>query len=342
MAIYLNGLGFIAPVAALQDDEATGSPAPDGQQLRCIEPNYGAYIDPRQSRRMSRIVKMGIAAGKQALQDAGTDLTAGINGVIAGTGWGCLEDTADFLQKLVTNQEDMLSPTAFIHSTHNTIAGQIAYHLKCRGYNSTYAHRNISFESALLDATLLLSEQAQGSTLLVGGIDELTSTSFALLSRINRFKAPTHDLYAADDSGAWAGEGATFFAVGNQPGPGCYAQLLGVRTVSFASAAEAAAAAQALLRAHGLARPDLLLAGYNGDASNDAQCRKFEAALGYDGPVRRFKHQSGEYPTASAFALGVAASVLKGSSADSDAPQTVLIYNRAQQDHQSVFLLSAC
>jgi len=345
MAVYLNGIGAIAPVPSFEAPGTIGAQAPKGDRLACIEPNYAAYIDPRLSRRMSRIVKMGITAAKQALQDAGLGAEQGLDGVIAGTGWGCLEDTLDFLQKLVVNKEEMLSPTAFIHSTHNTIAGQIAYQLKCRGYNSTYAHRNISFESALLDAFLQLEEQT-AATLLVGGVDELTDTSFDILSRLGAYKAPANSpaegLYSEAANGAWAGEGATFFAVSNVQGPSTYAQLRTVRTVSFSTPADAALAAQWALQAQGLAQADLLLSGYNGDFENDAACRAFEAALGHTGEVQRFKHLCGEYPTSSAFALALAASQLKHKAGQAGVPTSILIYNRAQQDHQSIYLLTAC
>lgn len=349
MALYINGIGNIspAPVFALSAAE-TGAPRP-GNRLRCQEPNYADYLDARASRRLSRIVKMGTAAALQALRAAGLAAT---DGVVAGTGWGCLEDTVAFLHKMVVNAEELLSPTAFIHSTHNTIASQVAHQLKCRGYNNTYVHRNISFESALLDATLLLLENP-AANLLLGGIDELTDTSFDILTRLKTFKEPAAEaaepensadrLYGAGTPGTWAGEGATFFAVSGQARPGSYAQLLAVRTVSFGTPAEAAAVARTLLGAHGYAQADLLLSGDNGDTANDAACHHFRAELGHQGAAERFKHLCGEYPTASAFALGLAATRLANRvSSDSSQPRSILIYNRFQQAHQSLMLLAAC
>ncbi|MDB5233356.1 MAG: Beta-ketoacyl synthase, partial [Hymenobacter sp.] len=240
MALFINGIGAISPTAPFAEINAGAPVTRADNRLRCLEPDYSQFIDAKVSRRMSRIVKMGIVAAMKAMQDA--QLTQA-DGVIAGTGWGCLEDTVSFLQKMVANEEEMLSPTAFIHSTHNTIAAQIAYHLKCRGYNSTYVHRNVSFESTLIDATLLLHEQP-GASYLVGGIDELTDTSFNILSRLDTFKTPgteqPAELYGTATPGTWAGEGATFFVLSNQASATSYAQLLEVRTVSFSTPAEAA------------------------------------------------------------------------------------------------------
>jgi 3-oxoacyl-[acyl-carrier-protein] synthase II len=343
MALFINGIGSISPAPPFAELRADAPASQAGNRLACREPDYAAYLDPKLSRRMSRIVKLGIVAARQALQDAGA---ATVDGVIAGTGWGCLEDTIVFLQKMIANDEDMMPPTAFIHSTHNTIAAQVAYQLQCRGYNSTYVHRNISFESTLIDASLQLLENP-AATLLLGGIDELTDVSFQLLSRLHTFKDPAGelpaDLYGQGTPGTWAGEGATFFAVAGQAGPRSYAQLREVRTVSFSTPAEAAAVARAMLRRQGYEQVDLLLAGDNGDQETDAASRLFAAELGHAGAVRRFKHLCGEYPTASAFALGLAASLLAGRDARPAArPKTILIYNRFQQAHQSLLLLSAC
>lgn len=347
MALFIHGIGSIDPAPALVPP-ADAVAARAGNRLHAVEPDYSEFIDARASRRMSRIVKMGIASALQALRKAGG---GPVDGVVAGTGWGCLEDTVAFLQKLVVNGEEMLSPTSFIYSTHNTIAAQVAYHLKCRGYNNTFSHRNISFESALIDAQLLAHEQP-AARLLVGGIDELTDTSFTVLSRLKTFKSqqsdgPLDELYDQGTPGTWAGEGATFFLVSGEAGPSARARLLAVRTVSFGTPEKAAAAARQLLAAHHLPQVDLLITGENGDQENDSATQHFAADFGHAGPVHKFKHLCGEYPTASAFALRLGAELL-ASPADSssarpaDAPATVLIYNRFQQKHQSLMLLAAC
>ncbi|MCI1186385.1 beta-ketoacyl synthase chain length factor [Hymenobacter sp. DH14] len=345
MALFIHGIGSVDPAPALGHAPEPAE-ARAGNRLHAIEPNYLDFIDARASRRMSRIVKMGIAAAVQAVRGSGG---GPVDGVVAGTGWGCLEDTVAFLQKLVVNGEDMLSPTSFIYSTHNTIAAQVAYHLKCRGYNNTFSHRNISFESALIDAQLLAHEQP-AQRLLVGGIDELTDTSFTVLSRLKTFKSqqpggPLDELYDQGTPGTWAGEGATFFLVSGEAGPTARAQLLAVRTVSFGTPEKAAAVARQLLTANQLTWVDLLITGENGDQENDAAIQRFATDFGHSGPVHKFKHLCGEYPTASAFALRLGAELLAGTESTprpADIPRTILIYNRFQQQHQSLMLLQAC
>ncbi|MDB5235130.1 MAG: beta-ketoacyl synthase, partial [Hymenobacter sp.] len=144
--------------------------------------------------------------------------------------------------------------------------------------------------------------------------------------------------------GTWAGEGATFFVLSNQASATSYAQLLEVRTVSFSTPAEAADIARRMLAAQGYDKVDLLISGYNGDQENDDAAQLFETDFGNPGEATRFKHLCGEYPTASAYALGLACSLLAGTrGADTSAsPRNILIYNRFQRAHQSLLLLAAC
>ena len=118
-----------------------------------------------------------------------------------------------------------------------------------------------------------------------------------------------------------------------------------MRTVSFSTPAEAAAIARTLLAAHGYAQVDLLLSGDNGDSANDEACRHLLVETGHRRTLGKVKHLCGEYPTASAFALGLAAAQLAGrvpAPEGATRPRSILIYNRFQQAHQSLMLLAAC
>ena len=157
MATYINGVGAISPQKTWGDEGVLLSAPVDypNNYLSCIEPDYTQYIDPKYLRRMSRILKMGVTASIMALKEAEITIP---DGIITGTGYGCLEDTGIFLRKMVEQNEQALNPTPFIQSTHNTIGSQIALLLTCRGYNQTYTQEAFSFENSLLDASLQLSE----------------------------------------------------------------------------------------------------------------------------------------------------------------------------------------
>ena len=131
-----------------------------------LNPDFKQYIDSGLLRRMSKILRMSVACAKDCLRQAGIEQP---DSIVVGTGLGCLLDTEKFLNNFLTI-EGLLPPTAFIQSTHNTIAGQISLSLGNHGYNMTHTQNTLSFEHALQDAILLLGEDNE--YVLVGAADE--------------------------------------------------------------------------------------------------------------------------------------------------------------------------
>ena len=85
-----------------------------GTRLKAIEPDYTDFIDVRAARRMSHIIKMGVAAAQQCLLDANVQMPGAI---ITGTAFGCMEDTISFLMRVVEMNEEMLPPNG-VHSIY--------------------------------------------------------------------------------------------------------------------------------------------------------------------------------------------------------------------------------
>ncbi|HRN48037.1 MAG TPA: beta-ketoacyl synthase chain length factor [Niabella sp.] len=134
--MYIRSASAVSPQASF--NQMLSTPAVyTGDKLNCIEPDYSKYIDPKLIRRMSRIIKMGVAAAMEALKDAELSMP---DAIITGTAYGCLADTDAFLSRMVEFNEELLSPTSFIQSTHNTVGAQIALMLHCHHYNNTYVH----------------------------------------------------------------------------------------------------------------------------------------------------------------------------------------------------------
>jgi len=73
MKVYINGMGAVSPQQIWNKEGPLLSQPCDyaGDRLSCVEPDYTQYIDPKFLRRMSRILKLGVAAGAIALQEAG-------------------------------------------------------------------------------------------------------------------------------------------------------------------------------------------------------------------------------------------------------------------------------
>jgi 3-oxoacyl-[acyl-carrier-protein] synthase II len=285
------------------------------------EPDYRALLDPRLIRRMSRIIRMGAAAALAGLREAGVSTP---DAIVTGTAYGCMEDTGLFLNSLIERNEETLQPATFIQSTHNTVGAQVALLLGCTGYNNTFVHRGFSFESALLDAALLLADK-EARSVLVGGVDELTETSRALLTRLGLFRR------------AVAGEGAAFFLLTDRPSGADLARLDGFhRFYKPAMDEDVKMEVNRFLRMRGLEPSDidLVITGDNGEERGDRIYREIRASLFPGKPTLAYKDRCGEYPTSTSFALWLAAQEVRSGSG------RVLVYNNYLGIYHSVYLLS--
>ena len=128
------------------------------------------YVSPMESRRMGKLMKSTMLTSLDALKQAGVSCP---DAIVTGTAWGCLENSEQLLLQLIEG-EDLLKPTLFMQSTHNTLSSAIAIHLKCHGANLTFTQKEQSFDWALYQAKLLL-RLGRAKTVLVGCHDERTA-----------------------------------------------------------------------------------------------------------------------------------------------------------------------
>jgi 3-oxoacyl-(acyl-carrier-protein) synthase len=352
MELYIRAMGNISPQNTFGQNTLPAQLSEyNSNRLHSLEPDYSKLIDVKLIRRMSRVIKMGVAAALQCLTEAGI---ACPDAIITGTAYGCLEDTGIFLQRLVENKEEMLTPTAFIQSTHNTIGAQIALMLKCNGYNNTFVHRGFSFESALLDSVMLLKEKSVDNV-LVGGVDEITDFSFEITRRFGLFKQRIDsnlNLFDNHSRGSIAGEGAAFFLLTSQHADSDYARLEAITTFYKPTDLEETEekirsffTEQSLLTSD----IDLIICGRNGDTYGDEIYDQLNGTIFKDAEVIHYKHLCGEYPTSTGFALWMAAAIVKNGSMphvyknlQAKPLRRILIYNHYQLIHHSLMLVTAC
>ncbi|UCG26663.1 MAG: beta-ketoacyl synthase chain length factor [Bacteroidales bacterium] len=356
MEVFIRATGNISPQETYDNTSFLGKITEhEGPFLKCVEPDYRQIL-PKEKlpRRLSRSIKMGITAAGICLQDAGLEMP---DAIITGTGNGMLADTERFLTTMLDNDEKLLNPTSFIQSTHNTIGAHIAVMLKCNRYNFTYVHGCLSFEAALLNSMFLLEEDPS-KNILVGGIDELTEQHYQIKMVNRKFKETPYkhmDLLNYQSEGAIPGEGATFFLLTRRPGNMNIATIKGLETFyKPANTGEIADKISAFLvrRELDLDTVDLVILGYNGDGK--AKEIYDELGTGYlkNKGKAYYKHLCGEYPTSSAFAVWLAANIIKqnyipGSitpdTVNTGKPvRTVLLYNHDRNVNHSLILLSAC
>lgn len=281
--------------------------------LPACEPDYKRIItNATLRRRMSRIVKMGVACGLECISDMPSEK---IHGIITATGLGCLADTEKFLNTLIENEERMLNPTPFIQSTFNTIGAQIALFRQIHAYNMTYVHRGLSFESALLDAMLKIWEGAEN--ILVGAMDEITDSSYIIQQRLGLLKEIR------------AGEGAQFFLLSRDAGEQPLAEIRAVETFAGQQTAEEInTRIVSFLQRNGLETQDIhrLITGMN----EPAQTVLFPKSIHLS-----FKDECGEYPTASAYAVWKAVNEAQQCTETTN----ILIYNHHHSINHSLILI---
>lgn len=278
-------------------------------KLSVREPDYRQFINPVAIRRMSRLLKMGIATGTKALQQANVTMP---DAIITGTGLGSMTDTEKFLKDMITFHEETLNPTFFIQSTYNSVNGWLSLQTKATGYNQTYVHRGFSAEMALLDAQLFLNEHTQPANVLAGAFDEMTEEYFLVKSKIGYWKKTPPEsqnlLQHTDTEGSIGGEGAAFFVLSNQK-QNAICKLSEINMIENPSEATIQAQINELLARHQLTVHDIdfIICGKNGDSRfENFYTNALSDFVRAETNTATFKHLTGEYPTASAFALWLA------------------------------------
>lgn len=349
---YINGLGCVSAQHTTEGLFLENIASYDTNILPVINPNYKDYIPPAAARRMAKGVKMGVVASSLALKESGIETP---DAIITGTGMGCVQDSEKFVSAVIDNDEQFLTPTSFIQSTHNTVGAQIALGLQCKAYNFTYVHAAISFESCLVDAQLLFNEN-EVSTILVGGIDEHgkhTNVLHQLIGHIKKEEVGTTDLISSNTEGTIFGEGAVFFSLSAEKNDNSYAKLVDVEIYSRLKHEELETRVNKFLTRNKLSinEIDAVILGNNGDIKYDAYYNKLQEGFFKDTQRIYYKHLCGEFNTASSFGFWVASNVIKHqhipevikmNEIASKPYKTVLLYNQYRGENHSLVVLQSC
>lgn len=301
----------------------------DGKLVALEPPLEG--VPPGMLRRMSKAVRMGIGAGLPLIQQNEVD------GIIIGTANGGMEDCIKFLNQIIDYDEGMLTPANFVQSTPNAIAGQLSMITRNHHYNATHVHLGLAFENALLDAMMLLQENP-GSRYLTGGVDEISTYNYNIdfLAGWYNKGICSQQLYEAGLPATIAGEGAAMFIVSNRAEK-ALAKISEIETLHCMQISQAKDRFQLFLQRQNFnPATTLFISGENGDTRLNPFYEACEALVG-DVAVARYKHITGEYPTASSFAVWLACYALKQQSLpnhfyknDTRASciETILLYNQ--------------
>jgi 3-oxoacyl-(acyl-carrier-protein) synthase len=348
---YINGVGCISAQKTHETVFLEDYVLSENENVLQINvPIYKDFIAPVAIRRMAKGVKNGTVAAAMAMKEANVQ---NLDAIITGTGMGCIEDSDKFLKALIDNNEEFLTPTSFIQSTHNTVGSQIALGLQCKAYNFTYVNAAVSFESALMDAKMLLEEE-EGATILIGGVDEMsdyTASLFKLAGFIKSEEEKPYSVLNSKTTGAVYGEGATFFVIENQVKESTYAEVLDIDIINSLEIEEVESHVIQFLKANNLNISDIdaIILGWNGDEVFDAFYKTLSEKAFANTPQVYYKHLCGEYNTASAFGLWVGAKIIKTqqipeviqvNSLEKKTYKNVLLYNQYRGIDHSFTLIS--
>ena len=334
-AVYINSAACISVQDTLNNNFfAHLKPENSIQVLKAIEPNYKEFIPPAMSRRMSKTVKMSSVASTKALQEAGIEKP---DAIIVGTGMGCSQDSEKFLKNVLENNEEFLTPTFFIQSTHNTVAGQIALGLQCHGYNFTYVNCSSSLEFSMLDAKLQILD-GEADNVLVGSTDEQTDRTIELLKLNNSIKKeenlPVDFLNSKTEGMIW-GEGSSFFVLGKDKTENSYAQLKDIQIVNTLEFDETQKFIEDFLAKNHFKNEDIdaVILGFSGDSKSNAYYQNV-LELFANSSLLYYKHLSGEFNTASGFSTFMACHILR----NQEIPEVMLINDMKKGSIQNVLL----
>lgn len=224
----------------------------EGGHVCAIDPDFKPYVSPGEGRRMGKLLKRALATSLHTLRQCGVERPEAI---VTGTGLGSVESTEAFLLDMCRNGEQLLKPTHFMQSTHNTIGSLVAIQTKCHGYNATYSHKQISFESALYDACLQLQAGDISNALVLG--QDATSLYQYHLWRLSGY---------TDGITVPCGDASVAAFLTTDPTPGYLCRLTDVELLHQPTVQDW----KQLLSRYPLGEDTLVVCGYNGQPANDA------------------------------------------------------------------------
>lgn len=334
---YINGVGVISPQRTF--DNATFFTTPevyDQNVLKCVTPDFREYLSPTQLRRLGRMLRIGLSAATICIRDSAQPA---MDGIITSTGYGLLHDTAVFMNEILDQNEQHITPTHFMQSTYNALGGMIALSIQCKGYNNTYVSKGFAFETALDDALLQLAENPS-QRFLVGSYDEADETQYRTHLRAGYYKKEfirSAELVGSNTAGTIQGETAAFFCLSGEADSTTWCGLADVAMVYKPDNDRLALALKNFLADNDLSEADIdvVLNGSSGDVNHDAVMTDLLKPFAGKSQAY-FKNFCGEFCTASSFGLWMAAAMIRheqvpafvATPALSKRPDTILIVNQ--------------
>lgn len=344
--LYIHHTACISPQQSFGNIDIETLHESVDNQLFAIQPVYEG-VPPGMLRRMGKSVKMGVGAALSLLEKQSPP-----SGILIGSANGGMEDCIKFLNQIIQYDEGVLAPGNFVQSTANVIASQLGLLNHNHAYNITHVHRGLAFENALIDACMLVEDHPSRDYLL-GAVDEISTYNYNIDFLDGCFKkepASNFHLYETDTNGSLAGEGAAMFLV-NGSADLAIASVKAIQCIHSEDENKVAEELKDFIKIHSADQPiHWFISGENGDRNMVKYYDACESQLSRQTGICRFKHMSGEFPTASATAVWLACHILQkkkipGHMIKKEAVhreyRNLLIYNSFRKHQHSMILLGA-
>jgi len=332
--MFIKDLACISPQRTYNEAFFESEPQVHvGNRYAALEPGYGSLIPAGLLRRMGKAVRMGVGTGLPLIQKNGA-----LDGIILGTANGGLEDCLKFLNQIVDYEEGTLTPTNFVQSTPNSVAGNLALMSKNTGYNTTHVNKGLAFEAALLDAVLLLEEK-KVSSLLLGSIEEISDYNYNIDKLAGSYKEEETNsgtLFNSNTQGTVCGEAAVMFVVEAERSVNSMAEIIDVEQISYADKTKFEKKLAIFFERNGLLPSDIdaLILGFSGDNRNDYWYNWLSETWFSESSVYHYKNLTGDFPTASAFATWMAVHILN----DKKMPDQVIRTKKSEKKAEKILI----
>lgn len=294
--IYIVAAKQISIQQPLTEEWMTSPLTYDGGVAHAVEANYRDYLSPMAARRMAPIMKRALATALETMRQSGIGHP---DAIMTGTSMGSLNHTEKFLDEMDRGGEQLLKPTYFMQSTHNTVGSMLGIQTKTHGYNTTYSHGAVSFELALRDAFIQM-QLGRIASALVCGNDEMVDSYYALLAKTG---------YVGVAGMCPCGEVSVSMMATTTASDECLCQVAAVAVGHHPTVERVAASLRRMLSEACLVADDIdaVFTGVNGNTANDAPYQHAAQSLLPKTPLAGYKPLFGENYTSAALGIYAAA-----------------------------------
>lgn len=298
--VSITGIGVVGPGTVGLREIEPPLPTETVMAHSCGVLTDATLLTPNQRRRLSRMIKMAlIAARRSQVPDSAQRLAVAI-----GTGFGCLEEGAVFIENFISKDEREPMPSRFSGSVHNAAAAQIAIDLGARALNSAPTAGEISFECALWQGMHQLATD-EADVAIVGAVDELNKYPLSIGKRWGYWTEQMRP-----------GEGAMVASLTlPEKAATQLARVTTVRLGRYRRPFDAEREADWIASSVDLTAVDVVLSGAKGWPTLDAKYAAVIAALsaraGRTLEHQTYKQLCGEFHAASAYGFSVAVELMR-------------------------------